>query len=142
VQTSTSRNWTDSNGNFYPDCNLLNSAAQDLRASGGDVCGGWLNINFGNFLPTTFYDPAILNGWGVRPSNWEFSTSVQHELMPRVSINAGYYRRIMGNFMVLDNEALSASDFLPFSVKVPNDPRIPNAGTTLTGLHDQKANPY
>ena len=139
VQTTTQRNWTDSNGNFYPDCNLLNPAAQDLRASGGDVCGAWLNINFGNFLPTTFYDPAVLNGWGVRPSNWEFSTSVQHELMPRVSINAGYYRRIMGNFMVLDNEALSASDFLPFSVTVPNDSRIPNAGATLTGLYDQKA---
>jgi hypothetical protein len=139
VQTSTQRNWTDSNHNFYPDCNLLSSAAQDLQSSGGDVCGGWLNINFGNFLPTTFYDPAVLNGWGVRPSNWEFSTSVQHQLMPRVSVNAGYYRRIMGNFMVLDNEALSAGDFLPFTVTVPNDSRIPNAGATLTGLYDQKA---
>jgi Carboxypeptidase regulatory-like domain len=139
VQTSTQRNWTDSNGNFFPDCNLLNSAAQDLRSSGGDVCGAWLNTNFGNFVPATFYDPAVLNGWGVRPYNWEFSTSVQHELMPRVSINAGYYRRIMGNFMVLDNEALSAGDFLPFSVTVPNDSRLANAGTTLTGLYDQRA---
>ena len=104
------------------------------------MCGGWLNINFGNFLPTTFYDPAILNGWGVRPFNWEFSTSVQHQLMPRVSVNAGYYRRIMGNFMVLDNEALSASDFLPFTVTVPsNPPGVPNAGATLTGLYDQTA---
>jgi hypothetical protein len=139
VQTSTQRNWTDSNGNYYPDCNLLSSANQDLRASGGDVCGGWLNINFGNFLPTTFYDPAVLNGWGVRPFNWEFSTSVQHQLMPRVSINAGYYRRIMGNLMVLDNEALSASDFLPFTVTVPNNALLPNAGATLTGLYDQRA---
>jgi len=139
VQTSTSRNWTDSNGNFFPDCNLLNSAAQDLRSSGGDVCGAWLNVNFGNFVPATFYDPAVLNGWGIRPWNWEFSTSVQHELLPRVSINAGYYRRIMGNFMVLDNEALSASDFLPFSVTVPTDSRLSNSGATLTGLYDQKA---
>ena len=139
VQTSTQRNWTDSNNNFFPDCNLLNSAAQDNRASGGDVCGGWLNINFGNFVPATFYDPAILNGWGNRPWNWEFSTSVQHELMPRVSVNAGYYRRIMGNFMVVDNEALNAGDFLPFNVTVPNDSRLPNAGTTLTGMYDQRA---
>jgi hypothetical protein len=138
VQTTTQRNWTDSNRNFYPDCNLLNSAAQDLTSSGGDVCGAWLNVNFGNFVPATFYDPAVLNGWGVRPWNWEFSTSVQHELMPRVSLNAGYYRRIMGNFMVQDNEALSAGDFLPFTVTVPNDSRIPNAGTTLTGLYDQR----
>ena len=32
---------------------------QDLGASGGDVCGAWLNLNFGNFVPATFYDPAI-----------------------------------------------------------------------------------
>src|SRR5207245_1362728 len=49
VSTTTSRTWADSNGNFFPDCDLLNSAAQDLRASGGDSCGGWLNLNFGNF---------------------------------------------------------------------------------------------
>jgi hypothetical protein len=139
VQTTTSRNWTDSNGNFFPDCDLLNPAAQDLRSSGGDVCGAWLNINFGNFVPATFYDPAVLNGWGVRPWNWEFSTSVQHEIMPRVSVNAGWYRRILGNFMVLDNEALAASDFLPFSVTVPTDPRLPNSGATLSGLYDQNA---
>jgi hypothetical protein len=139
VQTTTARNWTDSNGNFYPDCNLANSAAQDLRASGGDVCGAWLNVNFGNFVPATFYDSSVLNGWGVRPSNWEFSTSVQHELMPRMSLNVGYYRRIMGNFMVLDNEALAPSDFLPFSVTVPTDARLPNSGQTLTGLYDQRA---
>src|SRR4030095_174267 len=139
VQTSTQRNWTDSNRNFYPDCNLLNSAAQDLTSSGGDICGAWLNVNFGNFVPATFYDPPVLNGWGVRPWNWEFSTSVQHQLLPRVALNAGYYRRIMGNFMVLDNEALNAGDFLPCSGTVPSDPRLPNAGETLTGLYDQRA---
>ena len=30
------RAWTDANRNFVPDCDLLNPAAQDLRASGGD----------------------------------------------------------------------------------------------------------
>ena len=33
------RAWTDANGNFVPDCDLLNPNAQDLRASGGDLCG-------------------------------------------------------------------------------------------------------
>jgi hypothetical protein len=33
------RSWTDSNGNFVPDCNLTDPAAQNLSASGGDVCG-------------------------------------------------------------------------------------------------------
>src|SRR5262249_31622471 len=82
---------------------------------------------------------AVLNGWGVRPYNWEFSTSVQHEIVPRASVTVGYYRRIYGNFMVLDNEALGVNDFLPFSVTIPNDPRIPGAGTTLDGFYDQKA---
>ena len=36
---NTTRNWTDSNTNFYPDCDLSNPAAQDLRSRGGDVCG-------------------------------------------------------------------------------------------------------
>jgi hypothetical protein len=139
VSTSTARTWADSNGNFFPDCNLLNPAAQDLRASGGDNCGAWLNLNFGNFVPATFYDPAILNGWGVRPWNWEFSTSVQHEIMPRMSLNVGYFRRVQGNFFVTDNEAVSAADFIPFTTTVPSDSRLANAGGTLTGLYDQRA---
>ena len=39
VRTVTNRPWTDSNGNFAVDCNLLSSAAQDSSASGGDACG-------------------------------------------------------------------------------------------------------
>ena len=116
-----------------------NPAVQDLRASGGDSCGAWLNLNFGNFLPSTFYDPAVLNGWGARPWNWEFSTSVQHEIAPRVAVNVGYFRRVQGNFFVTDNEALSAADFLPFSVTVPTDSRLANSGTSFSGVYDQRA---
>jgi hypothetical protein len=39
IVSSVSRTWTDANGNFTPDCNVLNPAAQDLRGSGGDFCG-------------------------------------------------------------------------------------------------------
>ena len=41
--------WTDSNGNYTPDCDLLSGASQDLRASGGDFCGAWTgaSANFG-----------------------------------------------------------------------------------------------
>ena len=56
--------------------------------------------------PGTRYDRAIMDGWGVRPWNWEFSAGVQHEIMPRLSASFGYFRRIQGNFFVMDNEAL------------------------------------
>jgi hypothetical protein len=128
--TQVSRVWTDSNGNFDPDCDLLNSAPNG-------ECGVWQDLGFGSARPSTFYDPAILNGWHVRPWNWEFSAGVQQEIMPRLSATVAYFRRIQGNFYVVDNEALSPSDFSAFSVTVPNDPNLPNAGQTVTGLYDQ-----
>ncbi|HMF96001.1 MAG TPA: hypothetical protein VKE96_16980, partial [Vicinamibacterales bacterium] len=136
LQTQTARTWTD-NGNFVPDCDLTNGAAQDNRASGGDACGPWLTPAFGSSVPGTIYDPAILNGWGVRPWNWEFSAGVQHEMAPRLSVSLGYFRRIFGNFQITDNEALTAADFTQFSITLPTtDPRLPNAGSTLGGFYD------
>ena len=64
------RNWTDTNKNFVPDCDLLNTGAQDLSSSGGDVCSAISNLAFGSTTLTNNYDPALLNGWGVRASDW------------------------------------------------------------------------
>src|SRR5262245_8361242 len=41
--TQTTRSWTDANGNFKTDCELMNPAAQDLRSGGADFCGAWAN---------------------------------------------------------------------------------------------------
>ena len=70
------RAWTDANGNFVPDCDLLNPAAQDRRAAGGDLCGALSNTNFGQNILTNNFAPAVLNGWGVRPSDWNLSVSL------------------------------------------------------------------
>jgi hypothetical protein len=130
--TSTSRVWLDLNDDRTVNCDLSNPAFQvDL-----DLCDAWLNPNFGNPAVATTYDPKIMNGWGVRPYNWEFSASVQHEVIPRVSVSAGYFRRVRGNFWVTDNEAVSASDYSFYSVTVPNDPRLPNSGQVISGLPD------
>ena len=72
---------------------------------------GTINPLFGTSLITTRYDPAVSDGWGKRPYNWEDSASVQHELMPRVSLEAGYYRRVFGNFTVTDNLDITPADF-------------------------------
>ena len=131
VQTSTPRTWTDSNNNFVPDCDLLVSAANG-------ECGPWQTPDFGSARPGTRFDPAIMNGWGVRPWNWEFSAGVQHEILPRLSATFGYFRRVNGNFYITDNEALAASDFTAFSVVAPaSDNRLPSAGQTIGGLYDQ-----
>ena len=123
---SGARTWTDANGNFRPDCNLSSMAAQDLRASGGDFCGAGL-ASFLNFnTPTTTYDPAILRGWGVRPYDWNFGVQVQQQVITRVSVDVGYFRRIFGNFTSTDNRAQNT--FQQFQVTAPVDGRLPHGG--------------
>jgi hypothetical protein len=127
------RAWTDSNNNYKPDCDLLNPNAQNLTASGGDICGVLSNLNFGKPVFTGSFDPEILEGWGVRPSDWQVGVSVQQELMTGVSVEVGYYRRWLQNFTVVDNLAVVASDFDPFSVTAPSDPRLPGGGNFVVG---------
>jgi hypothetical protein len=136
VDTSTAREWQDGDRDFVVDCNLLDRNAQDNRASGGDFCGPWLTPNFGNNRPSTIYSPGVREGWGVRPWNWEFSTGIQHEIVPRLSASVAYFRRVGGNFQITDNELAGPGDYTPFSVVVPNDPRLSNAGETISGLFD------
>jgi hypothetical protein len=131
-----SRTWTDADRDFVPDCDLKNVLAQDLRASGGDFCGVVSDTNFGQPTLSLAYDSVALNGWGTRPFQWEFSTSVQHQLVPRVSVDLGYFRRWYGNFGVTDNLALSPSDFSAFGISIPGDSRLPDGGSSVSGFKD------
>jgi hypothetical protein len=133
------RSWNDSSPvgspQYYtPQCNLLNPLAN------GD-CGTISDLRFGTAIPSTAYNPAVLTGWGTRPSDWEFSTSVQHELLPRLGVDVGYFRRIYGNFIVTDNLAVSPSDFGAFSVTAPSDQRLPSGGGyVVSGLYNINPN--
>jgi hypothetical protein len=131
------RTWIDANKNFVPDCDLLNPAAQDLQATGGDFCGVMSNTNFGKNILTNNFDPAVLNGWGVRPSDWDLGVSAQQQIGPRSSVDVAYTRRWFHGFMVADNLALQPSDLTPYSITAPNDPRLPGGGGyAISGLYD------
>jgi hypothetical protein len=135
VSTSTNRTWTDADADFVPDCDLRNPQAQDLRASGGDFCGINDNVNFARPVFSTTYDPDTLQGWGKRAYDWNFGVQLQQELVPRVSMNVGYFRRVFGNFFVTDNLATQASDYDRFSITTPSDPRLPGGGgQTISNL--------
>ena len=137
IATTVTRAWTDANANFEPDCDLTSSAAQDLRTAGRDFCGAISDPNFGRAVFSNTIDPNILGGWGIRPNDWQFGASVQQEVLPRVSVEAGYYRRWFNNFTVTDNRALAVSDFTPFGVTAPSDPRLPGGGGyPVSGLYN------
>jgi hypothetical protein len=60
-----------------------------------------------------------------------------------LSASFSYFRRVSGNFYVVDNEALAANQYTEFSVtspSVPIFPVLPNAGQTVNGLYDPIAN--
>jgi hypothetical protein len=131
------RAWLDANGNFVPDCQLLDPAAQDWRAAGGDMCGVMSNTQFGTPVFTSHYDPAVLDGWGVRASDWTFAASLEHRLFRQAVVTLSYTRRSFDGFTVADNLAVSASDFTPFEIIAPLDARLPGGGGyPVTGLYD------
>jgi len=124
IQTTVGRSWNDANGNFNPDCDLLNPAAQDLRASGGDQCGAWNNNTFGTEVFSTTYDPDMFKGWYTRPMDWEIGTSVQREIRSGMSIEVGYHRRWIDKWTLVENTMNTHADFDPYSVVAPTDPRL------------------
>ncbi len=125
LQTTTSRAWNDANHNFNPDCDLTNKAANG-------ECGAVAQNSFGSTNAAVQYDPNLLTGWGHRPANWEFSAGIQQQLPYRMSLDIAYFRRIWENFEVIDNTAVSASDFTQFNMTVPTDSRLPTSGQQLT----------
>jgi Carboxypeptidase regulatory-like domain len=137
---NASRNWTDSNGNFSPDCDLTNPLTQNLSASGGDVCGGLNNVNFGKNNPNaTTYLPDTLLGFGARSNNWQTAITVDQQVRPNVSLGVGYFRTVWGGFSASQNTSLSPGtvDFTPYCVTAPSDHRLPGGGGyQICGLYD------
>jgi hypothetical protein len=58
--------------------------------------------------------------------------------MPGVALSAGFYRTQYGNFTVTRNTAVNPSDFSPYCITAPADPRLPAnvSGQQICGLYD------
>ncbi len=137
IATTTTRTWTDDgrNGGIandnVPQCNLQTQAANGECLAGN-------NQTFGTATRiTAAIDPALLNGWGVRPNDWQIGASIQQEILPRVSIEVGYFRRWLQNFTATDNQNLGTADFTAFSINAPSDSRLPGGGGyAVPGLYN------
>ena len=102
----------------------------------GELLSPTNNPAFGLPVTTTLYDPAWAFGWGNRYSNWEYSGSVQRELMSNVSLNVGYFYRRFVAFSVNDDRALAAGDFDQYTLTAPEDSRLPGGGGNSVTLVD------
>jgi hypothetical protein len=123
---NTTRTWNDSNRNFVPDCDLISPAANG-------ECGRMDNQNFGREVFTKHFDRDLIEGRGRRTYNWEMGVAVQQELLPRVGVTVGYFRRWFGNFYTADNRLTTLADYTPFSIPIPVDPRLPGGGGGTVG---------
>ena len=134
VQTSilsANRSWTDSNGNFVPDCDLTNFARNG-------ECGAISNQNFGQVSPTAVrFADEVMRGWGARPYTWDIATELQHQLVPGLSVTGGYYHNWDGNIRALVNEAVTPADFDHYCITTPSDSRLPGGGgQQVCGLYN------
>ena len=141
---SVNRTWTDSNGNFMPDCDLSNPAAQNLTAQGGDICGAINNKNFGLNNPNAAtYDPSVLTGFGARPYNWQQSVQIQHQLRRNIGLTAGYFRTSWGAIEQTTNTLVGPGDFNSYCVTAPVNPQLPGGGgNQICGLYDSTLNTF
>src|SRR5215831_13259073 len=134
IVTTVTRTWAD-NGNFAIGCDIMNFAQQ--TGANGDTCGAVTgnSVNFGksgNNIAQV--NPAILQGWGVRPNDYQWGLSVQQQVLPRVSAEVAYNRRwfhwreALGQGTVTDNVLVKPSDYESWTINAPIDPRLPGGG--------------
>ena len=125
------RSWQDANNDF-----TIFNADGSVQLN---ELGPTTNVNFGKLVPsTTSTDPNVLNGWHVKPNNWEYTASLQHELLPRVAVTVGYYRRSFRNQTVIDNQLTDGSCGTDgrFCINAPANPDLPGGGNyQVCGLY-------
>jgi len=125
VQRNVSRSWQDSNHDYIPNCDLA-------RAEPNGECGFFeTSILLGQMLPLS-YDPDLLSGFHVRPSDWSIGASIEHQVLWGASVEVGYSRRSFAGFTVTDNIIQPPANF-GSTVTAPTNPILPNGGGQRIG---------
>ncbi len=116
-RTSDTRNWVDCDYN-----------------PGTSTCSGRvLSTNGDNIAQLNEIGPANINPFGTTPSrraddnlartyNWDYSVSIQHELVPRIAVVGAWYYSKYGNLQANRNQALTVNDYTPFQIVNPMTP--------------------
>ncbi len=123
--SSTTRTWPVDNGDFVPNCDLLNPAANG-------ECGPMASPTFGKTISPTTVDPDTTSGWNKREHSWDLSLALSQQLAPRVSVDVSYNRRSWGNLQSTINRNLTPADFDSFTYTVPTDSKLASSGKTLS----------
>ena len=130
LPTNVTRTWTDANRDYVPQCDLVSPLANG-------ECAQISNPAFGTAVPADVFDKDLISGFNHRQANWEFSTSVQHELTPGMALDVGYFRRAWAHFRVTDNILVGPEDYTRFDIVAPANPNLPGGGGyTIHGFYD------
>jgi hypothetical protein len=103
--------WTDLNNDGAPQ----GEKGCVYRTAGCEIDLGQLPAGFGVANIATF-DPDI-----ERMYNIETSVSVQHEILPRISVTGGWFHRDFKNLFRRTNKLQTFADYTPFTVFSPID---------------------
>jgi hypothetical protein len=80
---------------------------------------------------------SVLNGWGVRPHDYQYTGTIQQQILPRVSADFSFTHRTFHGFFITDNlnrhegntfSGSVLSSYETFTVNAPTDSRLPGGG--------------
>ena len=111
-----------------PDCDLNEPGGQRRMRS------GWTTRTWGGRCSPEPSTPTTSAAGARGRTTGALGLSVQHEVMPRVSLTVAFNRNWWGNWYVVDNRATNFADYTPFSIAAPLDPRLPGRRR----LHDRR----
>jgi len=107
--TSASLSWIDANGDDIAQGEL----GCAYQTPGCEINFTQLPANFGR-VQLNRVDPDF-----KRVYNIETTAGIQHELLPRVSLAANWYRRTFHRLRVTDNVLRTMNDYIPFNIFNP-----------------------